>query len=491
MTTGMVAGAGLGAPAAVGAAGTRPWAPDEWNPDAPFRTAGRPLKVQPILMYGVARKREATSWRSWGGVQSDEAAAQEADQITRELKATVAESPVGLDIRPVTRVKTAEEATRAAQTDADVVVVYPASGGGNLLRACFPKQADAIIFVRHRSGPIYYWYEALSVKYLRTDEPPDGVSVHDVVVDDYGELLWRLRGLYGVRNFLGCRIVALGGAQGKYAPEAPKVAVEKYKHQIVEVGYKDFEPRIRRALADDGIRARVEKWTDRYLHLPGTTLATERKFIANAFVLYGLFKELVREHEASAFTINHCMGTIMPMSQTTACLTLSLMNDEGLPAFCESDFVVIPAGILLRYVSGRPVFMTNSTFPHKGLVTCAHCTSPRRMDGVRYEPSKIVTHYESDYGAAPKVEMPRGQVVTFVDPEYAVGRWVGFTGRIEGNPFYDICRSQQDVEIRGHWKKLLKEVRDSHWMMAYGDHLDAVGYAARKIGIRWETLADA
>jgi L-fucose isomerase-like protein len=38
--------------------------------------------------------------------------------------------------------------------------------------------------------------------------------------------------------------------------------------------------------------------------------------------------------------------------------TLALLNDEGLIAFCESDFVVIPSGILLHYISGKPVFLT-------------------------------------------------------------------------------------------------------------------------------------
>ena len=46
-------------------------------------------------------------------------------------------------------------------------------------------------------------------------------------------------------------------------------------------------------------------------------------------------------------------------------------------AFCESDFVIIPAGVLLHYVAGKPVFLHNSTFPHDGIVTCAHCTAPR------------------------------------------------------------------------------------------------------------------
>ena len=128
--------------------------------------------------------------------------------------------------------------------------------------------------------------------------------------------------------------------------------------------------------------------------------------MVNAFVLYGLFKDLMREHDAPAFTIRNCMSTIMPMAETTPCLTLGLLNDEGLMAFCESDFVIIPAGILLHHIAGTPVFLHNSTFPHDGIVTCAHCSSPRRLDGVRYEPARIVTHYESEYGAAPKVEMP-------------------------------------------------------------------------------------
>ena len=113
-------------------------------------------------------------------------------------------------------------------------------------------------------------------------------------------------------------------------------------------------------------------------------------------------------------------------------MPLSWLNDEGYIAFCESDFVIVPPGILLHYIAGKPVFMHNSTFPHKAIVTCAHCTAPRRMDGKRYEPVRIMTHYESDFGAAPKVEMPIGQQVCAISPEYAhrpLGRHQGHRPR--------------------------------------------------------------
>jgi hypothetical protein len=123
--------------------------------------------------------------------------------------------------------------------------------------------------------------------------------------------------------------------------------------------------------------------------------------------------------DAGSFTIQGCMRTVTPIAETTACLSLSLMWDEGHIGFCESDFAVHPAGVLLRYVTGKRVFMYNPTFPHNGLVTCAHCACPSRMDGTRYEPIEIPTHYKSDFGAATKVKMPIGQEVTLIDPDCA------------------------------------------------------------------------
>jgi L-fucose isomerase-like protein len=441
-----------------------------------------------------------SSWKSWGGVQTEQGVAQEVNRISEELKSVAAQADFPLEALPVATATSVEAAARTREAGADVNVIYPATGSGNLLRACIPEKGNAIIFVRHRSGPVYYWYEALSVRYLRADRlqaftgnPAEAprLSVHDVVVDDGGELLWRLHGLYAAKNFAGTRIVALGGAQGKYARDAVQVARERLKLEVVEAGYDDFEKRIRGLLKDRDRVSRAERWAAQYLALPGTSLETDRKFVVNAFVLYGAFKDLMEENGASAFTINSCMGTIMPMAETTACLTLSLLNDEGLPAFCESDFVIIPAGILLRYVSGKPVFLHNSTFPHNGMVTCAHCTSPRRMNGARYEPARILTHYESEYGAAPKIEMPRNQELTFIDPEYATCRWVGIRGVVESNPFYEICRSQQDVRILGDWKKLLDEARDSHWVMAYGNYLKELAYAAPRVGVTWEAVSEA
>ncbi len=48
---------------------------------------------------------------------------------------------------------------------------------------------------------------------------------------------------------------------------------------------------------------------------------------------------------------------------------MSLLNDQGYLAFCESDFVVIPSGILLNGIANVPVFLNDPTTPHGNVVT--------------------------------------------------------------------------------------------------------------------------
>ncbi len=482
-------------PQAFASAASEPWPDDYWDPSRPFAAVSRPLRVQPILMYATPARKEARSWKSWGDIQTREAALQEARRIEEELAGLARQAEFPLQFLPVAAVSDVEQAARAHAGGAQATIVFPATGSGDLLRSCIPDR-NTVVFVRHQSGPIYYWYEALSTRYLKPDreefKPDDRrrLTVHDVVVDDLSELLWRLRGLHAAHNFMGSRVVAVGGPMGKYDGSAPQVARDRYRFEILDYGYPALEARIQAVFADPRCRSLAEKWAAQYLSLARTRLATDRGFVVNAFLLYGIFKDLLKENRTHLFTINNCMSTIMPMAKTTACLTLSLMNDEGLVAFCESDFVIIPAGILLSYLARKPVFMHNSTFPHNGMVTCAHCTSPRRMDRDRYEPALITTHYESEYGAAPKVDFRQGQTVSFIDPEYATGRWLGIRGRVESNPSFEICRSQQDVRIDGKWRRLLEEVRDSHWMMVYGDVLKEAGYAAPRIGVTWDSLCD-
>ena len=349
------------------------------------------------------------------------------------------------------------------------------------------------MFVRHRSGPVYLWYEIVHPRFLRktVDEyGQTGFGIQDVVVDNPGDLVWRMRALGGLKNTLGKRIVAVGGPSGWGAggQQAPARARDLWNLDIHTFSYADLGERIKIARQDASLTKQCRDEAKKYLSQKGITLETSQEFVSNAFMLTGILKQLMAEAETNAITINDCMSTIMPLSETTACLPLSLLNDQGYMAFCESDFVVIPSGILLHYISGKPVFLNDPTYPHEGMVTIAHCTAPRKMNGADFEPARILTHFESDFGAAPKVEMRKGQSLTVLDPDFASRRWMGFAGEVVGNPFLDICRSQVDVGFKGNSERIAEEMRGFHWMVAYGNYLRETGYALQKVGVYWLDL---
>jgi hypothetical protein len=110
------------------------------------------------------------------------------------------------------------------------------------------------------------------------------------------------------------------------------------------------------------------------------------------------------------------------------------------------------------------------------------------MDGERPEDVRVVTHFESDYGAAPKVEMRKGAKVTNLDPDFGGRNWVGFEGEIVDSPFLPICRSQIDVQIHGSCENLARDMKGFHWMTSYGSHLKECGYALKKAGVKLTTV---
>jgi len=453
----------------------------------------KPLVVQPALTYHIHHRREATSWRPWGGLHTEEDVAQEIARIDKELKQIEADAEFPIAFRPVERVSSQQQAVALRDGDADVMLIYGASGGPGELEALISPERHNIVFVRHESGPVYLWYEIVHPRLLRktVDEyGQPGLTPYDVVVDKCEDLAWRLRALYALKNTIGSKIVCIGGPSGWGAggQQAPEITRKLWKMDLIDVSYDDLGKRIVAARGDAKRVQQSEVDADAYLKEAGTTLETDKGFVSRAFLLTQVFEDVMAEAGAQAITVNHCMGTIMPLSETTACLPLSLINDAGALAFCESDFAVIPSGVLLHHIASLPVFLQDPTYPHHGVVTLAHCTAPRKMDGKYLEKTLITTHFESDYGAAPKVDMRLGQVVTVIDPDFADKRWIGFRGTIAANPFLDICRSQVDVAIEGDCQKLVEEMRGFHWMLAYGDHLRETGYALRKLGIDWYNL---
>jgi len=488
---------GVGGAAALGVALTGlSWstisAAEQESQEGPKR---RPLVVKPILLYSTPKPRPQWSWRSWGGIQTDQHAKEEVARIERELRNLDNKADFPVKFLPVVTIKGPGDISGLYDLNsADVIMVYAAGGGQDTFAKLAEKGKDMIFFCRHKSGPVYLWYEIISPRYIRqhTDTLAlKGIDDTDVVIDNQDELLWRLRSLCGLRNTMGTRIIAIGGPGAWAQPRGvvPKLVEDKWKFDMQTVSYDELGKLIKEARADEAAMKRAKRRAEGYLKAPGISLETKREFVDNAFLLEQVFRGIMKEADCQAITINGCMGTIMPLAETSACLTLTFLNDGQYLAFCESDFVVIPSGVLLANISGKPVFLNDPTYPHEGIITIAHCTAPRKMNGKELEPVRILTHFESDYGAAPKVEMRKGQMTTNIVPDFKAERWVGLLGEIIDAPFMDICRSQIDIRYTCDDLTLAERMPGFHWMTGYGDYMKELGYALKKVGITWENLS--
>ncbi|MHA2603123.1 MAG: sugar isomerase [Candidatus Thorarchaeota archaeon SMTZ1-83] len=448
--------------------------------------------MKPILLYGVYEKKEQTSWRPWGGIQSEADADSEIKKIKDELLELQNEADFPLRIQPLSKTKTVEDIENL-DINADAILVY-AAGVQEIdsiepLEQLLTYDMPIIFFLRKD----YLWYEIIHPRFLRksvSDENLQPVIVEDIIVDDYKELLQKLRSLVGLKSAISAKVISIGAPGGwGIGQEAVQKAKDTWDFQIETISYQELANRIEVLKANPNAIEAAQKDAENYLSNNEVELKTDKSFVINAFLLERVFKDLLKEEDACILTIAGCMSIIMPISETTACLPICLLNDSGYLAFCESDFVAIPAGILLHYISSKPVFFVDPTLPHKGQVTVAHCTAPRRMDGLNLERVEILTHFESDYGAAPQVKMKKGQVVTVIDPSFKGNEWIGFRGRITDNPTLQICRTQLDIEIEGDWEKLLHEMKGFHWLVVYGDYLIEIEYALKKVGVKWTNLS--
>jgi hypothetical protein len=454
---------------------------------------GAPLRVKPILVFDVPTRGDRTSWRSYGAIQTPDAAREEAARIEKELDQMKQAAEFPVQVHPVQVLDSQAKLAQVPVGDTDLCIVYAA---GSCTQ--WPLKTPMVMFVRHRSGAFYLGFEIAHWRFLRQSGDPfslKGFDTEDVVVDSYDELLWRLRAMYGLKNARGTKMLTIGGlcAYSREAQEnGPRVAKQVWGYDFVNVTDEEFAKRLGAARGDRQVVKQIEAQTTALLSTPNVKLQTDRKFVFNSYMALHVCRQFLQETGASNFGFAQCMGHAqISMLDTPPCFVLSLANDEGYTAFCHTDLSHTMPGVLLRWIASRPSFVCNSHYPHDGLFFVAHCQGPRRMNGRDFEPATIMTHYESDYGAACRTQYTKGQVVTAVVPNLACNKWRGFRGTIVGTPTYPACRSQMEIAVDGDWKRLVREMEGFHTQVVYGDYSREVGYVLKKLGgqIQWDCFS--
>ena len=139
--------------------------------------------------------------------------------------------------------------------------------------------------------------------------------------------------------------------------------------------------------------------------------ATAKSDMLGADKTYSAIKKICQEERLDAMTIR-CFD-IVKACNTTSCLALAKLNDEGIVAGCEGDMQTLMTMLLAKKLLNEPAFMANPSILTDKTSMFAHCTVPLSMC---YK-TTMRTHFESGIGVAVQGELPLG--------DYTILKWGG------------------------------------------------------------------
>lgn len=182
--------------------------------------------------------------------------------------------------------------------------------------------------------------------------------------------------------------------------------------------------------------------------------------------IYQGLKNLMVEYKFNAITLR-CFELI-DFYQSTGCLALSLLNEEGLMAGCEGDVPALVSMILLHEITGEPVFLVNPACidEEKNEIIFAHCTIPLNM----CESYKLKSHFESHLGVAVCGKVKEGPMTIFKLDGKAENYFIS-EGEILANlESPDMCRTQLKVLLKRPVGEFLEKSIANHQLICKGQH---------------------
>ncbi len=286
------------------------------------------------------------------------------------------------------------------------------------------------------------------------------------------------------------RVLLFPNAQGTPDSCDPELVKEKLGADLVTVEYERIEQII------DGLDAdAVEAETDRWINEADRVVEPDRHDVVMASRMCLAFDKLIEEEQADAVAVGGCLGWL---ERGFPCLAFTQLRDRGIPAACEGDMDSLWTMLFFQYAFGLPGFQGNNYFDTaNNALWIAHCTGPRKMDGVDKEAAPYILRGHSEVGgdgAVPEILYRPGQDITrtkFVN----LDTFLVSTGVIDEVPEKSTiaCRTQARTKVKDAERMAINwgggVLRPEHGMMTmlhrvifYGDHTRDVEHLARLMG---------
>lgn len=210
--------------------------------------------------------------------------------------------------------------------------------------------------------------------------------------------------------------------------------------------------------------------TDSPMWEGATSVAVEPRRLAPAAAVHRALRDLVAEERLAAVSVR-CFDLIGALD-TTGCLALSRLNDDGIVAGCEGDLPSTIALVWVRHLVGEAAWMANPARVDRsqGTILLAHCTVPRRLV-VDYS---LDSHFESGRGIGIAGSIAAGPYTLIRIGGAGLDRlWLaeGTVIATPSEPDAGLCRTQVEVEVgAAKVDELLTEPLGNHIVMVRGHH---------------------
>jgi L-fucose isomerase-like protein len=199
----------------------------------------------------------------------------------------------------------------------------------------------------------------------------------------------------------------------------------------------------------------------------GKIKVSERE-IRNSAKIYLAMKRLITKHKLSAITIK-CFDLLD--YNYSACLGMSLCNDEGLIAGCEADIQATLTMMIVSFLTNQPCWMANPSRidKEKNTITLAHCTIATKMIA-NLSKATLLPHMES--GKFLSLRGPlKNDKATLVRLGGNLDKILIAPGKIVRSDMKEenLCRTQVEFKLEGNLEEWLENSLGNHQILVYGD----------------------
>lgn len=201
---------------------------------------------------------------------------------------------------------------------------------------------------------------------------------------------------------------------------------------------------------------------------------TQNAKMNEASQVHNLILHTLEENHLDAITVE-CFP-LVKQHKVTACLSLSLLNDMGIPAGCEGDLTAIAGMMFAKAILNKIPWMGNTLKVTKNTAHFAHCTIPTSM----VDTYTIPTHYETNEGSAIQGNVKAERLTVFrFDNE--LNRMFVAPARVIARPKNaNACRTQIEVEMaETDLAKLKNNPLGNHHLFLEGDYVSVLTLAAQ------------